>query len=120
MAGDTGNTTSTIFGACAAFGVLLLAAGIVMPSLGRAPSEGEKRDAAEFIEASRAMEAAAAAPTREERAAAMAAAREKYSETKDRVEAARAAPGVMAFWMKAIGGLVAIVGIGGFYATRPQ
>lgn len=101
---------------CLVLGMVLLIAGFVAPRLGGAPSEDDKSKAAEFFEASRAMEQAASARSKEERTRRMAEVREQYREAREQAVDARSPGGGASFWMKVCGGVLAVVGGMGAYS----
>lgn len=104
-----------VWSLCAVAGLVLLAAGFSQPLWSGAPSEDDKATAAQFMEATRKMEQAASARSKEERAARMAAVREEYRQAREEAVALRSSKGGVAFWLKAIGGTLALVGCAGAY-----
>ncbi|TWT47767.1 hypothetical protein Pla111_13880 [Botrimarina hoheduenensis] len=96
----------------------MLVAGFAWPVLFGRPSEAARNEATEFLDASQAMESAAAARTAAERDAQMSEVRDRYREARKKVESTRDAAGKTAFWLKVAGGGVAAVGAFGLLANR--
>ncbi|TWT77291.1 hypothetical protein Pla123a_19480 [Posidoniimonas polymericola] len=101
---------------CLVLGTLLLAAGFIIPRLGGAPTDDAKSKAAEFLEASHAMEQAASAKSKEERTRRMAEVRDQYRQAREQAVEARSSGGSGAFWMKVCGGVLAAVGCFGVFS----
>lgn len=118
MAATKENSPPLVWTVCVVLGLALIGVGFAWPALAGAPSEEDLSDATEFLSAGQAIESASAKQSREERAEELSAARERYRQARERVEAARAGPGRTAFWLKIAGGVVAAIGAGGLLANR--
>lgn len=106
--------------AIALLGTLTFLAGVAWPSLRGGPSDAEKTQASEFLSTASNMEAAASLRDREQRQAAIAEAREAYLASRETIEAAQAADQRTMFWLKVVGGSLAVVGVGVLLANKPQ
>lgn len=115
-------------GVAAAIGVVLVAAGVLLPNMSNSASAVTDQQAQEYYSASRAVEEAAAKraklnrqrepPASAEEARELQAARERFVAAREQVESAKKSKQTLAWCMKVGGFLFVAIGIGGLLMQK--